>query len=245
MLALKECIRALRKGDDADVPYRGSYLTLVLRDSFEGTTEDKKVVMISCVCPGHTSSDHSLNSLRYADRLKEQSAGNVVNHFVPKPEVGRKAPAQPSVKKMPQPKAVEKKEKVAERQEKLGRSFKDMEYIHSKNSEEEKIGREMLDLHEKVETIIEEEEELLEIHVAAIKEDAQILTKEGELIALAQGEGDYEIDSYVEQMELLIHRKLKIYQNFYNKILTFKAHLNEEEDISKNITQNFNKNKKK
>ena len=103
----------------------------------------------------------------------------------------------------------------------------------------------MLDLHEKVETIIEEEEELLEIHVAAIKEDAQILTKEGELIALAQGEGDYEIDSYVEQMELLIHRKLKIYQNFYNKILTFKAHLNEEEDISKNITQNFNKNKKK
>ena len=114
-----------------------------------------------------------------------------------------------------------------------------MEYIHSKNSEEEKIDREMLNLHEKVETIIEEEEELLEIHVAAIKEDAQILTKEGELMALAQSDGDYEIDSYVEQMELLIKQKLKIYQNLYNKLLTFKAHLNEEEDISNHITQNF------
>lgn len=249
----------MRKGDDAHVPYRGSKLTLVLRDSFEGSTEHKKVLMIACISPGHSSSDHSLNSLRYADRLKEQSAGNVVNHFIPKPEVARKAPAPPVKKNAPEKipnekmapekmapggKAAGKKEKVPERQEKLGRSFKDMEYIHSKNSEEEKIGRDMLDLHEKVETIIEEEEELLEIHVAAIKEDAQILTKEGELVALAQGEGDYEIDTYVEQMELLIHRKLKIYQNFYNKILTFKAHLNEEEDISKHITQNFNKLKK-
>lgn len=43
----------------------------------------------------------------------------------------------------------------------------------------------MLDFHEKVETILEEEEELLETHVNAIKDDAQILTEEGELIAMA------------------------------------------------------------
>ena len=196
--------------------------------------------MIACISPGHSSSDHSLNSLRYADRLKEQSVGNVVNQFIPKPELGKKA-AQPSAKKIAPPPAKKesKRQKTPERQEKLGKSFKDMEYIHSKNSEEEKIDREMLNLHEKVETIIEEEEELLEIHVAAIKEDAQILTKEGELMALAQSDGDYEIDSYVEQMELLIKQKLKIYQNLYNKLLTFKAHLNEEEDISNHITQNF------
>ena len=246
LLALKECIRALRKGPDAHVPYRGSKLTLVLRDSFEGGSDDKRILMMTCICPGHSSSDHSLNSLRYADRLKEQSVGNVVNQFVPKPEVAKK-PVQPSVKKIP-PQPVKKENKVEiknkketepDRQEKLGKSFKDMEYIHSKNSEEEKIGREMLDLHEKVETIIEEEEELLEIHVASIKEDAQILTKEGELIALAQNDGDYEIDSYVEQMEVLVKQKLKIYKHLYEKLLTFKAHLNEEEDISSHITQNF------
>mmetsp|Transcript_16932 Transcript_16932/g.30370 ORF Transcript_16932/g.30370 Transcript_16932/m.30370 type:complete len:430 (+) Transcript_16932:1068-2357(+) len=36
LLALKECIRALTKGGDSHVPYRGSKLTLVLRDSFMG-----------------------------------------------------------------------------------------------------------------------------------------------------------------------------------------------------------------
>lgn len=32
-----------------------------------------KVVMIACVSPGSSSSDHSLNTLRYADRLKDQT----------------------------------------------------------------------------------------------------------------------------------------------------------------------------
>jgi kinesin family member 2/24 len=250
LLALKECIRALRKGPDAHVPYRGSKLTLVLRDSFEGS-DDKKVLMIACISPGHSSSDHSLNSLRYADRLKEQSLGNVVNQFLPKNEPRK--PTQPSVKKINPPRAASKDSRPSkdpkkppetqERQEKLGKSFKDMEYIHNKNSEEEKIGRELLDLHEKVETIIEEEEELLEIHVSAIKEDAKILTKEGELIALVQSDGDYEIDSYVDQMEALIKQKLKIYKHLYDKIITFKAHLNEEEDISNHLTQNFKQHK--
>ena len=234
----------MRKGADAHVPYRGSKLTLVLRDSFEGGSEDKKVVMITCISPGHSSSDHSLNSLRYADRLKEQSSGNMIQQYIPKPEPAKK-PNQPGKKIITPPIKKENKwQKAPEMQEKLGKSFKDMEYIHSKNSEEEKIDKEMLNLHEKVETIIEEEEELLELHVAAIKEDAQILTKEGELMSLAQSDGDYEIDSYVDQMEGLIQLKLKLYQNLYNKLLTFKAHLNEEEDISNHITQNFSKARK-
>ncbi|OMJ85608.1 hypothetical protein SteCoe_13022 [Stentor coeruleus] len=263
LLALKECIRALRKGPDAHVPYRGSKMTLVLRDSFEGGSDDKKVIMITCISPGHSSSDHSLNSLRYADRLKEQSSGgNQVNQFIPKPDVApvKKVVQQPlpSAKKIPPAKKevkrdLERQEKQEkqdrqdrqERQEKLGKSFKDMEYIHDKNSEEEdKFGRDILDFHEKVETILAEEEELLENHVNAIKDDAQILTKEGELIALAQGDGDYDVDSYVQQMEILIKQKLQVYQGLYEKLLVFKAHLNEEEEFSNHLTQNLQNFKK-
>ena len=29
--------------------------------------------MIACVSPGSSSSDHTINTLRYADRLKEKS----------------------------------------------------------------------------------------------------------------------------------------------------------------------------
>lgn len=66
LLALKECIRALgRKG--AHLPFRGSKLTQVLRDSFIG--EKSKTCMIALISPGNFSVDHSLNTLRYADRV--------------------------------------------------------------------------------------------------------------------------------------------------------------------------------
>lgn len=255
LLALKECIRALRKGPEAHVPYRGSKLTLVLRDSFEGGSDEIKVLMIACITPGHSSSDHTINSLRYADRLKEQSSANQVNQFIPKNEPVKKVvnPPAPTPAPVPVPvaqgnkKPLPPKKEVKKDQgriEKLGKSFKDMEYIHDHSEEGGGINREMLNLHEKVETILAEEEELLEYHVSAIKEDAQILTKEGELIALAQGDGDYDVDTYVQQMEVLIKQKLSVYQNLYEKLLTFKGHLNEEEEFSNNLTQSFQKQKK-
>lgn len=72
LLALKECIRAM--DDKADhVPFRASKLTLVLRDSFVNRNNRCKVVMIACISPGSSSADHSLNTLRYADRLKDRS----------------------------------------------------------------------------------------------------------------------------------------------------------------------------
>ena len=61
-------------GDKADhVPFRASKLTLILRDSFIAKQNQSKVVMIACVSPGSSSADHSINTLRYADRLKDNS----------------------------------------------------------------------------------------------------------------------------------------------------------------------------
>ncbi|CAI8594794.1 unnamed protein product [Vicia faba] len=64
LLALKECIRAL-DSDQGHIPFRGSKLTEVLRDSFVG---DSRTVMISCISPSSGSCEHTLNTLRYADR---------------------------------------------------------------------------------------------------------------------------------------------------------------------------------
>ena len=67
LLALKECIRALDQ-EKKHTPFRGSKLTLVLRDSFIGNC---KTLMIGNISPSSNSSEHTLNTLRYADRVKE------------------------------------------------------------------------------------------------------------------------------------------------------------------------------
>ncbi|KAE8688135.1 ATP binding microtubule motor family protein isoform 5 [Hibiscus syriacus] len=72
LLALKECIRAL-ENDQGHIPFRGSKLTEVLRDSFVG---DSRTVMISCISPSSGSCEHTLNTLRYVDRVKILSKGN-------------------------------------------------------------------------------------------------------------------------------------------------------------------------
>ncbi|XP_008458449.1 kinesin-like protein KIN-13A isoform X2 [Cucumis melo] len=69
LLALKECIRAL-DNDQIHIPFRGSKLTEVLRDSFVGNS---RTVMISCISPNAGSCEHTLNTLRYADRVKSLS----------------------------------------------------------------------------------------------------------------------------------------------------------------------------
>ena len=67
MLALKECIRALDQGK-VHTPFRGSKLTMVLKDSFVGFC---KTVMIGNVSPNVLASENTMNTLRYADRVKE------------------------------------------------------------------------------------------------------------------------------------------------------------------------------
>jgi len=73
LLALKEVIRALATGSSLKrIPFRGSKLTQVLKESFVG--KKSRTVMVSCVAPNMKNCDHTLNTLRYADRVKERNS---------------------------------------------------------------------------------------------------------------------------------------------------------------------------
>ncbi|XP_055084637.1 kinesin-like protein KIF2C isoform X2 [Periophthalmus magnuspinnatus] len=82
LLALKECIRSLGKNSD-HIPFRMSTLTKVLRDSFIG--EKSRTCMIAMVSPSMASCEYTMNTLRYADRVKELN-GNSKRNGVAKAE---------------------------------------------------------------------------------------------------------------------------------------------------------------
>jgi kinesin family protein 2/24 len=67
LLALKECVRAMHERK-RHIPFRGSKLTQVLRDSFQGNCV---TVMIAAVSPCMMHCDDTVNTLKYTDRIKE------------------------------------------------------------------------------------------------------------------------------------------------------------------------------
>ncbi|KAH7647849.1 kinesin-like protein [Cryptosporidium bovis] len=68
LLALKECIRALHDQQTSHIPFRQSELTKVLKDVFVGNAHS---VMIANIGPCYSCSEQTLNTLRYAHRVKE------------------------------------------------------------------------------------------------------------------------------------------------------------------------------
>lgn len=99
----------------------------------------------------------------------------------------------------------------------------------------------MLTFHEKVDRIVDEEEELRNKHLQYLKEAAQLLTEEGELISKVQGMSgeEYDIEDYVGNMERIIKRNLEIYGDLQKKMNKFKKHLKEEEEAHQNVRGTF------
>ncbi|KAK7481620.1 hypothetical protein BaRGS_00027136 [Batillaria attramentaria] len=67
LLALKECIRSIDQ-ESRHTPFRQSKLTHILKDAFVGNS---RTCMIANLSPNQTACEHTLNTLRYADRVKE------------------------------------------------------------------------------------------------------------------------------------------------------------------------------
>ena len=100
------------------------------------------------------------------------------------------------------------------------------------------MDQKMMTFHEKVDKIVEEEEQLKNKHLEYLKEAANLLTQEGELISNVQGIGqeDYDIDEYVDKMEHIIQRNLEIYMDLQRRMQKFRKHLQEEEAAHKEVT---------
>lgn len=73
LLALKEVFRSMEK-KNGYMPFRGSKLTQVLKESLQG--KSVRTCMIACVSPASSHYEQTMNTLRYAAKVYEVTAGS-------------------------------------------------------------------------------------------------------------------------------------------------------------------------
>ncbi|KAM9360049.1 kinesin-like protein KIF2A isoform 1-T1 [Symphorus nematophorus] len=213
LLALKECIRALGR-NKPHTPFRASKLTQVLRDSFIG--ENSRTCMIATISPGMTSCENTLNTLRYANRVKELTVDP--NQVI---EGGR-----------PNIHAVNQLDLLDEEWLSISPQRDDLKLLCEQNEEE--VSPQLFTFHEAVSQLVEMEEQVLEDHRAVFQESIRWLEDEKVLLEMTE-EVDYDVESYATQLEQILDQKIEILTELRDKVKSFRSALQEEEQASKQI----------
>lgn len=214
LLALKECIRALgRRG--GHLPFRVSKLTQVLRDSFIG--ENSRTCMIAMVSPGLSCCEHSLNTLRYADRVKELGPGGPVEEKIEEEE--------------------EEPDQLTAIEEPVSHSQKNNDLAMLRSANEDEVTEELLTFHEAVHQMQIQEEELLDAHHQLTEESQVWFEMDKELLKRTE-EVDYDAEGYAAELDELLDKKLEAVMRLKELVTAFRQELQEEETLSRNIHTN-------
>lgn len=206
LLALKECIRALDLQHE-HTPFRGSKLTQVLKDSFIGA--NCMTLMIANVSPSSISVEHSLNTLRYAYRVKELRPP-IVSTDVPLSRCSSSL-SEKENSSLSDEQVVATNEYVPKRRESLAREHDRL------------IG-----------VILSEEENLISVHRKSLETFVQMLNEEMKQVNLIDQPGS-DVDSYVRYMDENLASKEMLILNLRNQLAKFKQHLKQEEILSREM----------
>ncbi|XP_024113529.1 kinesin-like protein KIF2A [Oryzias melastigma] len=243
LLALKECIRALGR-NKPHTPFRASKLTQVLRDSFIG--ENSRTCMIATISPGMASCENTLNTLRYANRVKEFGISPSDIPFSQSGGGGGRSELSPTYKmkelSVDPAAALDFHQgghitqlEVLEAQWGVGSSPQrdDLKLLCEQNEEE--VSPQLFTFHEAVSQLVEMEEQMLEDHRAVFQESIRWLEDEKVLLEMTE-EVDYDVESYATQLEQILDQKIDILIELRDKVKSFRCALQEEEQASKQIT---------
>uniref|UniRef100_A0A671W8C8 Kinesin-like protein n=1 Tax=Sparus aurata TaxID=8175 RepID=A0A671W8C8_SPAAU len=243
LLALKECIRALGR-NKPHTPFRASKLTQVLRDSFIG--ENSRTCMIATISPGMASCENTLNTLRYANRVKEFGISPSDIPFSQSGGGGGRSELSPTyeVKELTVDPAAALDSRqgghvtqleVLEAQWGVGSSPQrdDLKLLCEQNEEE--VSPQLFTFHEAVSQLVEMEEQVLEDHRAVFQESIRWLEDEKVLLEMTE-EVDYDVESFATQLEQILDQKIDILTELRDKVKSFRSALQEEEQASQQIT---------
>jgi len=233
LLALKECIRAI-DGDSRHVPYRQSKLTLILKDCF--VSRAARTAMIATVSPGSMSTDHTVNTLRYADRIKEKK----VDDFISSSGRSPLRPSGPLNKASAVPGRAASREPGAEQHD----DFDELDEIinapdasvqnaaAASPATDDDPGERLSALDRTVKELLEEEEHLLNLHMTNIQENASLLSEETSMLASIQDDEENDIDRYASRLGDILDQKTGLIHSLQDRLGLFRELLRREEELS-------------
>ncbi|KAG9394235.1 Kinesin motor domain [Carpediemonas membranifera] len=207
LLALKECIRALDK-KSGHTPFRGSKLTMVLKDSFVGNAQ---TVMIANISPNSLSCENTLNTLRYADRVKEIQSRKVPGRGRPNMDKANKLDQLPPMGEPQEPRDVRAHEPEIER-DPLSQTHEDI-----------------------VDHIYMLEDDIMEAHRQEVDQMMNLVKDEVALLHDIEQSEDVDLDRWVGQLEEILQRKQAAIGVLQGKLVDFKRQLQLEEQMSRSL----------
>ncbi|KAL7600154.1 hypothetical protein Lser_V15G25229 [Lactuca serriola] len=252
LLALKECIRAL-DNDQGHIPFRGSKLTEVLRDSFVGNS---RTVMISCISPNAGSCEHTLNTLRYADRVKSLSKGNKKETIAS--SINVKESTTVSMTSLPPVSSYEDDEDDYDTTEELYEAAEQVQQASWKNNATKAeaysssfdknrrvngIGQTKLkepqppppksesrnwSPDDELNALLKEEEDLVNAHRKQVEDTMDIVRVEMNLLVEADEPGN-QLDGYVTKLNTILAQKASSILQLQNRLAHFQRRLREHD----------------
>ena len=243
LLALKECIRALDQGAK-HLPFRQSKLTQVLKDSFVGNS---RTVMIATVSPNSGACEHTLNTLRYAYRVKElkkdQQRSAAENHNAYMPHQDRNfhgpIPPQPVMNSVatasPRPvngvtAALVQPVVHSQPPSRLPRPYA------SRSSSPSHLDDEDLEKTHSivVNQIFADEEQMVDSHRRQIDETMKLVKEEMDLLRSFDKQ-EIVLEDYVQSLDSILSRKIKAQAELRELLAEIKVHLQQEDSLSSSL----------
>ena len=231
LLALKECIRALGMGKN-HIPFRGSILTEVLRDSFLGNS---KTTMIANVSPSSTNCEHTLNTLRYTDRVKELKSDGKAKQR--RPTAGRRGPAVKGRDERTSGAAVVGN--VDEEAMQIVRRLRP-QITEEDGEDDDDVAVEVEKCYSHIASALSDAQEDLLVHYRRMLDTrVKIMLKETEAIqALDQG-GVRDLDNFVSDIDTCLFKNIQSINEMRDKLASLKEQLRQEEVLGRSFKPTF------
>lgn len=169
--------------------------------------------MIAMISPGMSSCEHSLNTLRYADRVKELAATDPTEVKISSTD--------------------DERELKIEAQSNNVLSDSDLAQLRSLNESE--ISQDLYTFHEAVSALQMLEEEVLDTHKMVMDQTTRFLNDAHSVFSVTH-EVDYDQEEYAQKWEQLLVQQRDIFNAAIDQVSQFRGQLLQEEQISRKMT---------